>query len=119
MGIHRMHETLHDIRRAPWRRRLDRGRRATLLGLSLVLLSACEASPPVQEMSDARQAIEVARQAGAESHAKPELYEALRHLEEAEHELDVEDYAQARRSALEAKSKALEARALSEASRPR
>lgn len=97
-----------------------RGRRSLAIAcVAAFVLGACEVAPPVQEMSDARQAIEVAREAGAESHAKPELYEALRHLEEAERELDVEDYAQARRSALQAKSKALEARELSEASRPR
>ncbi len=85
----------------------------------LLLAVACETAPPVQEMSDARQAIDVARQAGAELNAATELEEALRLLEAAEHELDVEDYSRARRSAMQAKSKALEARALSEASRPR
>lgn len=87
--------------------------------LATFVLGACEVAPPVQEMSDARQAIEVARDAGAEAHARPELDEALRHLKEAEHELDVEDYVNARRSALQAKSKALEARELSEQSQPR
>ena len=87
--------------------------------LAGLALGACETAPPVQEMSDARQAIEVARQAGAESHAELELTEALKYLEEAENELDIEDYARARRSALQAKSKAQEARALSEASHPR
>jgi len=89
--------------------------------LACVLLATggCETSPPVQEMSDARQAIEVARQAGAESLAKLELFEALQFLQEAERDLDVEAYASARRSALQAKSKAQEARALSETSRPR
>ncbi|HEX5786737.1 MAG TPA: DUF4398 domain-containing protein [Woeseiaceae bacterium] len=99
------------------KRRTSAGPLAVLFaGLAL---SACETAPPVQEMSDARQAIEVARQAGAASHARPELTEALQYLEEAENELDIEDYARARRSALQAKSKALEARALSEASHPR
>ncbi len=85
---------------------------------ALLAAGGCETAPPVQEMSDARQAIEVARQAGAEAHAGPELTEALHFLESAEHDLDVEEYARARRSALQAKSKALEARALSEAVQP-
>jgi hypothetical protein len=90
-----------------------------LLASLLLLVGGCETAPPVQEMSDARQAIDVAREAGAEAHAASELNEALRLLEAAEHELDVEEYARARRSAVQAKSKALEARARSEASQPR
>lgn len=94
-------------------------RQLPLLAILLLAVGACETAPPVQEMSDARQAIDVARQAGAEVNAAAELEEALRLLEAAEHELDVEDYSRARRSAMQAKSKALEARELSESSRPR
>jgi hypothetical protein len=85
----------------------------------LCALSACETAPPVQEMSDARQAIEVARQAGAEAHARAELYEALSLLQNAEDELSSEKFAQARRDAVMAKSKALEARERSESSQTR
>lgn len=85
----------------------------------LLFLGACESAPPVQEMSDARQAIEVAREAGAEAHARIQLNEALEFLAEAERELTAAEYARARRSAVQAKAKALEARALSESSQPR
>ena len=47
------------------------------LALAL-LLAACETAPPVQEMSDARQAITVAREAGAADLAAAELAEAER-----------------------------------------
>lgn len=115
-----------DVQSYPYDRQVISKRRipgwllpAILTGLlGAGLLGACETAPPVQEMSDARQAIEVAVQAGARSRAEPELNEALQYLEEAERELDVENYARARRSALQAKSKALEARALSEAAGP-
>ncbi|MDX1508088.1 MAG: DUF4398 domain-containing protein, partial [Woeseiaceae bacterium] len=71
-----------------------------------------------QEMSDARQAIAVAREAGAETHASEELLQAERFLDSAEQNLSDEHYAQARRDALEAKSRALAARRKSEASQP-
>lgn len=80
-------------------------------------MAACETSPPVQEMSDARQAIAVAREAGAEAYASAELGRAVELLELAEQELGAEDYARARRNALQAKNKALEARKLSETDR--
>lgn len=101
-----MRSSVNTKRRIPW------------YACAFLVAAACETAPPVQEMSDARQAIEVARQAGAEAHAKPELNEALDFLEAAEHDLDVEEYARARKSALQAKNKALEARALSEAVQP-
>ena len=50
----------------------------------LLMATACETAPPVQEMSDARQAIAVAREAGAEAHAAAELIEAEKYLESAE-----------------------------------
>ncbi len=69
-------------------------------------------------MSDARQAIAVAREAGAEERAPEELFEAERFLESAEQKLSDEQYAEARRDALQAKSKALVARERSETSDP-
>ena len=88
--------------------------RAGIVVSLLAALAACQNSPPVQEMSDARQAIAVARDAGAESHAAAELGQAIELLELAERELGAQDYVRARRNALQAKSKALEARKLSE-----
>lgn len=72
-------------------------------------LFACQAGPPVQEMSDARQAITAAREAGADEVAAVEIQEAERHLDNAEDRLNRKDYAQARREALQAKRSALEA----------
>lgn len=80
----------------------------------LTVLSACQSAPPVQEMSDARQAIAVARKAGAAEHAPAELGEAERYLVQAENHLSIRSYSMARRDAVQAKGKALEALALSE-----
>ena len=91
---------------------------SALAAASLLLVVACETAPPVQEMSDARQAIQVAREAGAETLAAKELMEAEQFLHNAEQQLSAEDYAEARRAALQAKSKAQTARKLSEINRP-
>jgi hypothetical protein len=66
-------------------------------------------------MSDARQAINVAIEAGAEQHAADDLRAAKAYLDSAERYLSTRDYAIARRDAVEAKSKALEALKRSEA----
>lgn len=89
-----------------------------LLVATLWLVSACESAPPVQEMSDARQAIAVAREAGAEDYAAEQLLEAERFLKSAEEKLSAEQYGEARRDALQAKERALTARASSEEKRP-
>jgi hypothetical protein len=90
-----------------------------LLGALAVtlLLAACETAPPVQEMSDARQAITVAREAGAADLAAAELAEAEKYLQNAEEKLDDEEYREARYAALEAKLRAQKALQLSEASK--
>lgn len=92
----------------------------TLCGLIAVslMVAACEIAPPVQEMSDARQAIAVARDAGAEAHAAKQLLEAEQQLQLAELRLNEQNYADARRAALAAKTKALTARRLSEINQP-
>lgn len=84
----------------------------------LLMVSACEIAPPVQEMSDARQAIAVARDAGAEAHAAEQLLQAEQFLQTAQERLNEENYAEARRAALAAKSRALAARRLSEMNQP-
>lgn len=89
-------------------------RRFSLLAILLLASVACETAPPVQEMSDARQAIAVAREAGAEAHAAQQLLEAEKFLHSAQQNLNEEKYTDARRDALQAKSKALVARKLSE-----
>jgi len=80
------------------------------LGLvALLAVAACQTAPPVQEMSDARQAIMVAREAGAQDLAVADLRAAEAYLESAEQSLSARDYARARRDAIYAKDKALEA----------
>lgn len=82
--------------------------RNSILVLLLVGLAAC-ASAPVQEMSDARQAIAVARDAGAAEFARDDLAAAEKFLEQAQDKLNRRAYAQARKDAEQAKAKALEA----------
>jgi hypothetical protein len=79
-----------------------------------LVIAACGTSPPVQEMSDARQAISVAKEAGAEMRATKDLREAEEHLASAEKYLADRAYAEAREDAKLAKMKALSALALSE-----
>lgn len=88
------------------------------VAVALFCLAACQSSPPVQEMSDARQAIAVARDAGAENSAVIELREAEAFLDSATQRLAERQYTQARRDALSAKRRALEALAASEAVPP-
>lgn len=76
------------------------------------VLAAC-ASAPVQQMSDARQAIAAARQAGAEQAAPAELNRATRYLQLAEQALRRHDFSNARASAREAKQAAADALELS------
>lgn len=64
---------------------------------------------PVQEMSNARQAIRAARDAGAERAAPKTLTEAQALLEQAEASLQKRAYREARRNAVSARSKAAEA----------
>ncbi len=88
------------------------------LALSLVAMSACETAPPVQEMSDARQAIAVAREAGPNADAARELESAESYLESAEQELSQRNYSQARDDALEAKARAMRSLKMSESTTP-
>jgi hypothetical protein len=77
-------------------------------------LCACETAPPVQEMSDARQAIAVAKEAGAAERAAFHLKAAEDYLASAETLLGERAYNQARRDAKQAKIKALDALKASE-----
>ena len=75
-------------------------------------LLGCATAPPVQEMSDARQAIAVAREAGAEQLAIEELSQAESLLKKAEEFLVIgtsNAYWQARNAAIDAKEMAFEA----------
>lgn len=76
----------------------------------LIALAVGCVSAPVQEMSDARQALKAAEQ--AEAHEKaPDSYGAARSLlEQAEQHLDAGNYRAARESAMAAKERAIAAR---------
>lgn len=81
----------------------------SLLLATLFAFVACETTPPAQEMSDARQAITVAREAGAAEYAAIHLKVAEDYLESARQALDKGEYHVARRNARHAKMKALDA----------
>jgi hypothetical protein len=70
--------------------------------LGLVCLIGCT-SAPVQEMSDARQAIVAARQAGATESTSPDLYAAQAAIARAEKHLEAQEYTRARLAAMQAK----------------
>jgi predicted S18 family serine protease len=78
--------------------------------LMLLLFTACATTAPVQEMSNARQTIQAAIEAGAEIHAPDELANARELLENASRELEVGNYPLARDYALQAKQQAIQAR---------
>ena len=77
--------------------------------LAVAMLCGC-VSAPVQEMSDARQAINAATAAGAARYAEPELVEARRLLNIAENNLNRGDYSKARHYAVGARKSARVAR---------
>ena len=70
-----------------------------------LLLAAC-AGPPVQEMSDARQAIQAAEDAGADDSAPMVLQQARDYLDSAEQKLQKRAYNGARVDARLAREKA-------------
>jgi hypothetical protein len=79
-----------------------------IFALAALALAACSGAP-VQEMSNARQAIRAARDAGAEKMAPQKLNEAEALLNRAEDSLERRAYRDARRSAIAARDKAAEA----------
>jgi len=84
---------------------------AVLVGIAC--LAGCGGAP-VQEMSDARQAIAAARVAGASERAPADLDAAQAAIARAESHLQAQEYTRARIAALEAKHRASIALANSE-----
>ncbi len=78
--------------------------------LALLLLAACATTAPVQEMSNARQTIQAAVDAGAETHAPAVLSQARDLLDDASNELEAGNYLLARDYAVQAKQLAIQAR---------
>jgi hypothetical protein len=78
-----------------------------LATMALFLLAGCVTAPPVQEMSDARQAITAAEQADADRLAAETLADARRFLAEAERQIQEQAYGPARLNAVRAKNRAV------------
>jgi outer membrane murein-binding lipoprotein Lpp len=70
--------------------------------VGIACLAGCTGAP-VQEMSDARQAIAAARVAGATEGSSPEFYAAQAAIARAEKHLEAQEYTRARLAAREAK----------------
>lgn len=87
-----------------YRERLTRLRGALVVVLAAVLLTACAAAPqaPTGALTEAREAIASAEQAGARQHAGAELDEARQKLEQAEQSIRKERMDEAQRRAREA-----------------
>ena len=83
--------------------------RPSLLAIALLAAAACVTAPPVQEMSDARQAISAAEQADASRFAPGPLGDARRFLAEAERQIQEQAYGPARLYAVRAKNRASQA----------
>ena len=77
--------------------------------LVLAVMAGC-ATAPTQEMSDARQAVQAARDADAKLHTPLAMESAEHELSQAEHELRGRNYKIARNDALSAKQGAIKAR---------
>ncbi len=82
--------------------------------LILTLLTAC-ASAPTQEMSDARQSLQAAYDAGADKYASRHLKTAEDYLSKAERELELRFYNWARNDAMLARSEARKAQEVTSA----
>lgn len=84
------------------------------LVLGVVVLATACATAPVQQMSDARQKIQVAVDAGAEQYANSELSRSQDLLLAAQKAIDVRDFEKARQIALDAQKAADHAKKLAD-----
>ena len=82
---------------------------SVVLAALLLSVAGCVTTPPVQEMSDARQAIAAARAAGAETLAPQVFRRSVNLLRMAERTLERRSYQQARNQAVAARRLAIEA----------
>ena len=80
-----------------------------VLAIVVVLLAGCVTAPPVQEMSDARQAISAAELADTDRVAVDTLADAHRFLADAERQIQEQNYGPARLNAVRAKNRATSA----------
>jgi hypothetical protein len=77
--------------------------RFILVLVGVACLFGCRTAPPVQEMSDARQAIAAAAAAGATRGSSPEYDAAQSAIARAEAHLQAQEYGRAHFDALQAK----------------
>jgi Domain of unknown function (DUF4398) len=77
--------------------------RLIVVFIGVVCLLGCGTGPPVQEMSDARQAIIAAAAAGATAGTSPEYGAAQAAIARAESHLQAQEYTRARLAAQQAK----------------
>jgi hypothetical protein len=77
--------------------------RFILVLVGVAFLLGCRTAPPVQEMSDARQAIVAAAAAGATHGSSPEYAAAQAAIARAEAHLQAQEYGRARLAAQQAK----------------
>ena len=80
-----------------------------VLSIVVLLLAGCVTAPPVQEMSDARQAISAAELADTDRVAVDTLADARRFLADAERQIQEQNYGPARLNAVRAKNRAASA----------
>ena len=80
-----------------------------VLAIIVLLVAGCVTAPPVQEMSDARQAISAAESADTDRVAVDTLADAHRFLAEAERQIQEQAYGPARLNAIRAKNRAVSA----------
>lgn len=104
---------IHATTQSSWRRAALRQTGVLLTAVWIAMLAGC-ATVPVQEMSDARQAIEAAAQTGGDQKAATQMQEARAALARAEIALKNVQYKSARQLAQQARAKAIEAQRASE-----
>ncbi|HFD79940.1 MAG TPA: DUF4398 domain-containing protein [Gammaproteobacteria bacterium] len=97
-----------------WFSRTHRRSRLWLAATVLVLTVTACGHAPVQEMSDARQALEAAQAAGAPEHASEQYREAQALLRSAESQLNQGRYREARQTAARARDEAIRAREIAQ-----
>lgn len=71
--------------------------------IGILCLTGCPSGPPVQELSDARQAIAAATTAGVTPSTSPDLYAAEAAISRAQAHLEAREYVRARLAAEAAK----------------
>ena len=86
-----------------------------VLPFLLVMVVAACATAPTQEMSDARQALQAALDAGAGVHAPDALHNAEQHLNNAGQNIETGQYRDARHNAVTAKHEAIDAKEMARA----